>query len=155
MRVEAPTFRQFVAALAAPLGVSGQALSRERVHLSERVAGIAKLKVVRPSAQVRIDFLDQVGKGFEALSWASHLPQGLTLPLHRTPGGKQVPVAERSPFPVTVVAKAVPQKVQRLSRLGQVEDLGFIPVEFQPQPSFNAVLPLPMPSRLHVHDPFT
>ena len=106
MRIEAFAFRRTVASLAPPFSMPFQALANIIIDRSKRFPGIAQSIVVRPALQLGVDFSDQLPKWLKAIPRSGCFLQLVALPLQRFPGGKQVPIAVRTPLQIPVIAKS-------------------------------------------------
>src|SRR3974377_2427521 len=140
MSVEAHTLARPPATLAAPTQVFAQAVSHEMIEGAERLARVTQTKVIGPAAQVTIQPPNQFRQRCMALLGVNELAQCLVFPQPRFVRGMQVPVTLLPPILVVNQPERVTQKIQALAGLPQVQLASLLPVDLQPQPSFQLAL---------------
>src|SRR5258708_10590735 len=126
--------------LATPLQMAPQSVADEMIQTAERLARLTQGKIVGPASQVPIQPPNQFRQGCMALLCVNELSQRFSFPCHRLSRWPQVPVSLWPPIPVAVIPKGVPQKVQALAGLSQVQHASLLAVNLQVQPSFQLAL---------------
>src|SRR6266853_2092228 len=120
------------------------------VDLAKRALWPALGEVIRPPLQVPVELFDQPRQRFPALAWAGHLPQMRLLAQERLFGGGLVQVTLLSSEAIPIQPEAVAEEVQAGTRFPQVHHPRLLPVDFQPQPSFEFNLDEGLEVRAHL-----
>jgi hypothetical protein len=126
--------------LAAPAQMPREPLTDVGVDLSEGSPAVARSEVVGPTAQVPVEFADQVGQRLEATPMVNEPSQLLALTRHSLGRGLHIPVTQLSSMSILIQPEAVTKEVQGGTLLAQVHHPGFLPVDFQPQPILDLLL---------------
>src|ERR1043165_4975286 len=113
-----------------------QSLAHETIDVPECLARVSQTKIIGPASQVAIQSFNQFGQWFAALFGAYPLTQRFSFPRHRFLRGLQVPVALVASTPIPVIPKGVAQEIQALPGLLHIQHASLLPVDLQPQPSF-------------------
>src|SRR5664279_852225 len=134
--IEADPFRRSEGPLAASSQMLRETTTNVPVDLSEGLAWIPKVEVVLPALQVPVQPLNQLRDRLKALPMIGHLVQLLPLLLQRFRRRTHIEVPPPAPLQVLVVAERESQKVQTPSFFLQVQHPRFLPIDLQPEPSF-------------------
>lgn len=137
--VNARAFGGFPPSLATAAQVPGQSLQHEAVDLAHCHAVVSDTIVVGPSFEVTVETSNKLGQRDVTLFASDHAPQFLALTRQRLLGGLHVPVALVPSVQVAILSKTEAEEVEGGSPLAQVDDSRFLPIDFQPQPSFFSV----------------
>src|SRR6266516_223788 len=134
--MDTDTFTHPPASLTTTVQVVFQALAHETIEVPECLARISQTKIIGPASQVAVESFNQFEQWVAALFGADPLAQRVWFPRHRFLRGLQVPVAFVASTPIPFIPKGVAQEIQALPGLLHIQHASLLPVDLQPQPSF-------------------
>jgi hypothetical protein len=106
------------------------------IDLPKPFAGVSVAKVVCPTSEVTVQLFDELGQRHKTALRTDNLSQLLSLPLQSLLGYRHVEIPVVLASQIAVIAKHVPQEVELLSWLLQINHPRFVPVDLKPHPVF-------------------
>ena len=114
-----------------------QPISHIRIYFPERLAWISTPEIIRPAAQMFVEFVNQLGNRLKAHLCARQLTQMLPLSGQSLIRWVHVQLATITTLQVKVESKRITQKIKTFSLFSQVQHTCLFPVDLQPQPTLN------------------
>jgi hypothetical protein len=126
----------------------------EVVHVPEFSPTVPDAEVILPPGQVSVEVLYQLLGRLKALLWAGQLSDFVPLLCHRLGRGKKVQEAPGSTLQVFLKSETVPQKIQGLTFLFELDRAGLFAVYHQAQPAFQTMFypPFELDPLIPCHD---
>ncbi len=140
MGVKRLAFRGPVGSLTSTSQVTHRTKQHEAVQFAKAFPGVARTEVSAPAFAPAVDVVDHLTDGDETPPGTGQLSNPIACTGHRLGRGKHVEIATVATEKIAVVSQRETQKVQALPRFMKLDDLRFLTINGELEPSFEQSL---------------